>query len=210
MVASVTGPAGRTDATRRLRRTVPVVRKAELAAGAGCGLQTLPCTPQAFGRTEAGETCLEGCRKVLATGAAMEDRLAAYRDRPTGRLRVSVPLAPERMHVVPASCGFLERHTASKSRRCSSASPSTRSRGAWMWRSRALPPTTRVWCSAPRVFLPCASLQVWPTWNGGEPRVVLATSKRAGTSASACFRRTPTGRRLGGTSSPTADGLRAR
>lgn len=83
---------------------------ATMEAELGLRLFTRVAGRGAIGLTEAGAAYLEGCRRVLAAIEDMRGTLAEYRGGGGGPLRVSMPTALGRLHLMPALGGFLARH----------------------------------------------------------------------------------------------------
>ena len=113
---AVIDAGGFTAAARHLEVTPQAVQKAVAQMEAELGLRLFSRTVKVgvVALTEAGAAYLEGCRRVLAAVEHVVGTLAEHRDEPGGLLRVAMPPALGRLHLLPALSGFLDRHPGIK------------------------------------------------------------------------------------------------
>jgi DNA-binding transcriptional LysR family regulator len=109
---TVVDAGGFVAAAPHLGLTPQAVHKAVATMEAELGLRLFT---RAAGRgvidlTEAGAAYLKGCRRVLAAVEDMRGTLADYQGGGIGPLRVSMPPALGRLHLMPAMGGFVARH----------------------------------------------------------------------------------------------------
>jgi DNA-binding transcriptional LysR family regulator len=108
---AVVDAGGFNAASRHLGLSAQAVQKAVDRMEAELGLRLF--TRAASRRptlTEAGMAYLEGCRRVLAAIEETGHVLAGFREGESSLLRVSMPRALGRLHLLPALRGFLDCH----------------------------------------------------------------------------------------------------
>lgn len=109
---TVVDTGGFAAAAPHLGLTPQAVHKAiaNMEAELGLRLFTRATRRGVIDLTEAGAAYLEGCRRVLAAVEDTRSTLNEYRDGGSGPLRVSMPPALGRLHLMPALSGFVARH----------------------------------------------------------------------------------------------------
>jgi LysR family transcriptional regulator for bpeEF and oprC len=91
-----------------MSRPMVTTRIAQLEARLGARL--LHRTTRRVGLTDDGRAYYERCLRILADLDEAEEALGRRRTRPSGRLRVQLPVALGRLFVIPALPRLLERH----------------------------------------------------------------------------------------------------
>ncbi|MBV8616847.1 MAG: LysR family transcriptional regulator [Acetobacteraceae bacterium] len=102
-----------TGAAETLGLTASAVSKAILRLEERLGVQLLLRNSRRLSLTDDGALFLERCKRVLAEIEAAEDAIAEARgEMPRGRLRVSLPVAFGRLHVLPLLQEYLAQNPA--------------------------------------------------------------------------------------------------
>ena len=97
-------------AAQRLNLTSSAVSKGVARLEARLGLRLFERTTRRLALTDAGQTFYKTCSRVLADLEASE--LALHEDyfEPRGRVRIDLPAAYGRLHVLPVILDYLKRH----------------------------------------------------------------------------------------------------
>ncbi|MBV8399899.1 MAG: LysR family transcriptional regulator, partial [Acetobacteraceae bacterium] len=102
-----------TRAAETLGLTASAVSKAILRLEARLGVQLLLRDSRRLSLTDDGAVFLDRCKRILAEIEAAEDAIADARGAmPRGRLRVSLPVAFGRLHVLPLLREYLIQNPA--------------------------------------------------------------------------------------------------
>ena len=101
-----------TAAAETLGLTASAVSKAILRLEARLGVQLLLRNSRQLSLTDDGALFLERCKRILAEIQAAEDAIAEARKTAFGRLRVSLPVAFGRLHILPLLQEYLVQNPA--------------------------------------------------------------------------------------------------
>ncbi len=101
---------GFSAAGRELRMTTAVVSSRIAKLEQRLGVRLLNRTTRKTAPTEEGKVYYRHCRQVLAETHEVEQRLAEMKRRPAGSLRISLPIALGRRHIVPLIPDFVAAH----------------------------------------------------------------------------------------------------
>lgn len=101
-------------AAREQNVSQPKISKLIAALETQLGAPLLRRTSRSLSLTEAGQTYLETARRVLADVEEAEARIGAGEASASGLLRIAVPLAIGRLHLLPIIADFARLHPALK------------------------------------------------------------------------------------------------
>lgn len=107
---AVVDAGGYNAAARRLGLTAQALQKAVQNTEAELGLPLFARAAKRLALTDGGRAYLEGCRRVLSAVEEARHLVAGHRYGGNAVLRVSMPPALGRLHLLPALRGFLDRH----------------------------------------------------------------------------------------------------
>ena len=99
-------------ASRRLKRSPPMVTRLVASLEAHLGQRLLQRTTRSVTLTDAGQRYIEQARRILAEVEHAEASAMAARTTPSGRLVVTGPVLFGRLHLAPLMCTFLMKHQA--------------------------------------------------------------------------------------------------
>lgn len=99
-----------TAAALRLNLTSSAVSKTVARLEARLAIRLFARTTRSLALTDAGTAFYATCVRVLAELADAEGVLAAHNAEPVGRLKVDLPIAFGRLHVMPLLLDFAARH----------------------------------------------------------------------------------------------------
>ncbi|WP_395700936.1 LysR family transcriptional regulator [Aquabacterium sp.] len=107
---AVADAGGFAKAARQRGSSAPAVTRAISALERHLGTPLLHRTTRSLRLTEAGESFLADCRRILGDLDAAEAAVVGVRDEPRGTLSVTAPALFGRRHVAPVLLGFLAQH----------------------------------------------------------------------------------------------------
>jgi DNA-binding transcriptional LysR family regulator len=107
---SVVSAGSFSAASRELRMPLPTVSRKVAELEAHLDAKLLVRGTRRLALTEAGESYLQACRRILDALAEAERGAAGEYHAAQGELVITAPVAMGRMHVVPVAAEFLARH----------------------------------------------------------------------------------------------------
>jgi DNA-binding transcriptional LysR family regulator len=99
-----------TAVAKRLGQSKSVVSKQIAGLEQQLGVRLLNRTTRRIQLTEAGQRYYERCRQILGELEDLELSMQAVHERPSGQLRVTVPVSFGQRHLAPLLPGFLATH----------------------------------------------------------------------------------------------------
>lgn len=107
---AVADAGGFARAARQRASSAPAVTRAIAALERRLGTPLLLRTTRSLRLTEAGESFLADCRRILGELDAAEAAISGVRDEPRGLLAITAPTLFGRRHVAPVLLDFLSAH----------------------------------------------------------------------------------------------------
>jgi LysR family transcriptional regulator for bpeEF and oprC len=110
MFARVAETGSFSSVAREMGTTQPTVSKQVAALEKTLGAKLLHRSTRRLSLTEDGSDYYERCVRILNEVEEAEANVGQMQARPTGRLRVNIPVAFGRLHVVPRIWGFMRAY----------------------------------------------------------------------------------------------------